>query len=211
MVPDKVAPQGQQDGPEQPSGAADDQEFHRRKMPEPQDVAQVILGEPGDEKQQEDEERALVVEQVIETIHGRLVDESFDKRPPERPRKRKSDIGPYRQPDRGERNSQQRTVQVTAEEPRSLSGNGRQDDLRYLEQNESYEGKGAERIEKVKQLLPVEEEMKEPGLVEYQRQAADDQYEYERFDPDMVPAVIIRPVNDRLPLFLQSISFQTCP
>ena len=75
VVPQKRSPEREQHGPEQAPRGGDGEKFQRGEMVQPEDVAELIFREPGDQEQQEDEKRPLVMEQVVEPLHRFRVDE----------------------------------------------------------------------------------------------------------------------------------------
>ena len=75
VVSQEHSPEREQHGPEKAPRGHDGEELQRGEMSQPKDVAEVIFREPRDKEEQEDEKRALVVEQVIEPLHRLRVDE----------------------------------------------------------------------------------------------------------------------------------------
>ena len=86
MVTDIIAAECQQYRPHEPSYGADDEKFFCGKMSQPEDVAEIILGEPWDEKEQKNKKGAFVMEEVIVPAHRLFSDKFLSEGPPEESR-----------------------------------------------------------------------------------------------------------------------------
>lgn len=139
VKPDEVSFQGEEKSSEKPPDSADDEKLHHGEMPKPEDVAKIILGKAWDEEEKKDDEGALVVEKIVEAVHGRFGYETRYEGSTEGPRESESYTGPDGEADGREDGSQERAVNVPPEKSRDVAWNRGYDDLGGLKEDEACE------------------------------------------------------------------------
>lgn len=153
--PGKISADGEHDRPEE---AADDR--HEEKgvgahMAEPHDIAEGILREAGDQKQDKGHQFPLMFHKIVVLLKDARTDGLLDKGQTQPTGQDKGQPGADGQSDRRIDGSQEGAVDITADESRYFPGDGGKQDLQYLEPDKDDNGKGAERIDEFNQMLRI--------------------------------------------------------
>jgi len=171
LMPQEVATKCQQDGSKQPACPSDHKELCCGEVSEAEEIAQVILRESGDEKEEKDEKSSFVVEEGVEARHRFLFHKLFNERPPKFPGKGEGNKGACSQSYSGKDHTEQRAIEETSQQPGYFTRDGCGNDLCSLDENEAHKGEGTEGIQKMLESLLVEEEMDQTALIDDHRDA----------------------------------------
>jgi len=127
-------------------------------MGESQDVAERVLWKSRDQKEDEGNDPALVLEEVVIFPDCRWPDDSLDEGQSEVARQDKGEPGSDGQADCRIDGSQKRSVKIPSDYPCDIAGQGGHDHLDDLECDEDDNRQGAVGRQELGQSLPVQEE-----------------------------------------------------
>jgi len=193
MVPYVGAAEGEKYRAEKPARSADDEEFHCGQMPQAEDIAEIVFWKAWYEKEEEDQERTLVMKEIIKALHHPLVHKLVHKRPPEYASEAKRDIGSHGQSYGGKNDSQDRAVEKSAQQPRDFTRYWCCNHLSYLQDNKSEKTEGTEGVNKGphpffagKEFLDFYKDVNQPQLIRSPHEKkSEDNKEYK--EPESVP------------------------
>ncbi len=132
MVIGVTSKDGKQDGPKQPADCGNDEKCCYCHVTQPHDVAQVVLWESRDEKEDEGNKGPLVFHDVVVFLDNLRFHGLFHKRKTKYPGKEKGNPRTDGEADGGIDRAQERTIEVTANEACHFTRNGCKDHLEDL-------------------------------------------------------------------------------
>ena len=186
LVMSKVASsQGEQDRPEKPSCAPDDEELGCRQVPQSKNVTQPILRKAWDQEEEKDKEGRFVVQEIVESLHRGFGDESLYQRPAECSCEDKGDVGTDGESDSGEHDTEKFTEEVPSKKACHFTGDWGGNHLSNLKNDKDEHGPRAEGIQIVRHSLFVEEKLDDAGLVENDSETPYDKDENQKPEPDV--------------------------
>ena len=139
-----AAADGKHDRSHEASGGADDQKDGHLHAAEADDVGEGILGEAGDQKEDEGDRNAAVLHEVIILLNDFWTDDPFDKRHSEPSGQQKREPRADREADRRVDRSQNGSVEIPADKAVQLARNRRYQNLDDLKADEDHHREGAE-------------------------------------------------------------------
>ena len=186
LVMSQVAPsQRQQDRPEKPSCASNDQKLGCAQVPQAKNVTQPVLGKARDQEKEKDEEGRFVVQEIVKPLHGGFGDESLYERPAECSCEDKGDVRADGEPDSGEHHTEELTEQVPSQKSCHFTGDWGGNHLSDLQDDKDEHRPRTEGVQEVCHSFFVEEKLDEAGLVEDDRETSYDNDENQKPEPDV--------------------------
>lgn len=169
IVSQTVAANGKHGCSQEAADSGNDKKHPRPHVAQSHDIAEGVLGESGNEKQDKGDELPLVCHEVIVFLKDRRTDRLLHKGKSEPPGQGEGKPGTDGEPNGRIQRPQDGPVDITADESRRFSGNGSEKHLEDLEADKDHHRQGSEGIDKLDGLMPVREELdkivmdKEPG------------------------------------------------